>query len=71
MSYQTTKLLLTGNITDQTREVLVFLSHEANNLWNMAVYQVRQSHFSSCKIRGLEGFLIKMTYFVANSQIKR
>jgi len=51
MSYQTTKLLLTGNITDQTRDVLVFLCHEANRLWNTAVYQVRQAHFSTCGIR--------------------
>ena len=51
MSYQTTKLLLTGNITDQTRDVLLFLCHEANNLWNTVVYQTRQAHFSSCGIR--------------------
>ena len=51
MSYQTTKLLLTGNITDQTRDILVFLCHEANRLWNTAVYQVRQAHFSTCGIR--------------------
>lgn len=51
MSYQTTKILLTGNITDQTRDVLVFLCHEANNLWNTAVYQLRQAHFSSCGVR--------------------
>ena len=51
MSYQTTKFLLTGNITDQTRDVLVFLCHEANRLWNTAVYQVRQAHFSTCGIR--------------------
>ncbi|WP_198007621.1 hypothetical protein [Dactylococcopsis salina] len=51
MSYRTTKILLTGNITDQTRDVLVFLCHEANNLWNTAVYQIRQAHFSSCGIR--------------------
>ncbi|WP_235620744.1 hypothetical protein [Halothece sp. PCC 7418] len=51
MSYRTTKILLTGNITDQTRDVLVFLCHEANNLWNTVVYQIRQSHFATCGVR--------------------
>ena len=52
MSYQTTKLNITKNISDQTRDVLVFLCHEANNLWNTAVYQIRQNHFEVRPERG-------------------
>jgi IS605 OrfB family transposase len=51
MSYQTTKLNITENTSDQTRDVLRFLCHESNNLWNTAVYKIRQAHFSSCGIR--------------------
>jgi len=51
MLYQTTKLLLTDQITDQTRDVLVFLCHEANNLWNTSVYQIRQAHLATCGFR--------------------
>jgi hypothetical protein len=51
MSYWTTKILLAGNITDQTGDVLVFLCHEANNLWNTTVYQIRKAHLATCGIR--------------------
>ena len=51
MLYQTTKLNITENISDQTRDVLGFLCHKANNLWNTAVYQIRQKHFATCGVR--------------------
>ena len=46
--YRTQKVLLTGKISDELRDYFVWLCHQSNNLYNSALYQIRQAHFKSC-----------------------
>ena len=48
MDYRTQKILLTGKISDELRDYFVWLCHQSNNLYNSALYQIRQAHFNSC-----------------------
>ena len=48
MEYRTQKILLSGKISDELRDYFVWLCHQSNNLYNSALYQVRQAHFESC-----------------------
>ena len=48
MNYRTQKILLTGKISDELRDYFVWLCHQSNNLYNSALYQIRQTHFESC-----------------------
>ncbi len=48
MDYRTQKILLTGKISDELRDYFVWLCHQSNNLYNSALYQIRQTHFESC-----------------------
>ncbi|MGL6340498.1 MAG: RNA-guided endonuclease InsQ/TnpB family protein [Waterburya sp.] len=48
MDYKTQKILLTGKINDELRDYFVWLCHQSNNLYNSALYQIRQTHFESC-----------------------
>ncbi len=48
MEYRTQKILLTGQISDQLRDYFVWLCHQSNNLYNSALYQIRQTHFETC-----------------------
>ncbi|MGK7895040.1 MAG: RNA-guided endonuclease InsQ/TnpB family protein, partial [Xenococcus sp. (in: cyanobacteria)] len=41
----TQKILLSGNIEDEVEDYLVWLVHQSNNLYNSALYAVRQAHF--------------------------
>lgn len=45
MNYRTQKILLTGKISDELRDYFVWLCHQSNNLYNSALYQIRQTHF--------------------------
>ncbi len=51
MNYRTQKILLTGNIDDEAEAYLVWCCHQSNNLYNSALYAVRQNHFESCPSR--------------------
>ena len=48
MEYRTQKILLTEKISDELRDYFVWLCHQSNNLYNSALYQIRQAHFESC-----------------------
>ncbi|MDJ0592223.1 MAG: transposase [Pleurocapsa sp. MO_226.B13] len=48
MKYKTQKILLTEKISDELRDYFVWLCHQSNNLYNSALYQLRQAHFESC-----------------------
>lgn len=50
MEYRTQKILLTGKISDELKDYFVWLCHQSNNLYNSALYQIRQTHFESCPI---------------------
>ena len=51
MNYRTQKILLTGKIDDETEACLLWLAHQANSLYNSALFTVRQAHFDSCESR--------------------
>ncbi|MEL6440996.1 MAG: transposase [Cyanobacteria bacterium J06621_8] len=48
MEYRTQTILLTGKISDELKDYFVWLCHQSNNLYNSALYQIRQTHFESC-----------------------
>lgn len=48
MEYRTQKILLTGKISDELKDYFVWLCHQSNNLYNSALYQIRQAHFENC-----------------------
>ncbi len=48
MEYRTQKILLTGKINDELKDYFVWLCHQSNNLYNSALYRIRQAHFESC-----------------------
>ena len=51
MEYRTQKILLTGNIDDETEAYLVWLAHQSNSLYNSVLFAVRQAHFEQCETR--------------------
>lgn len=51
IQYRTQKILLTGNIDDEVADYLVWLTQQSNNLYNSALYAVRQAHFEQCENR--------------------
>ena len=51
MDYRTQKILLTGKIDDETEACLLWLAHQANSLYNSALFAVRQAHFDVCESR--------------------
>ena len=48
MEYRTQRILLTGKINDELRDYFVWLCHQSNDLYNSALYQIRQAHFETC-----------------------
>ena len=48
MSYQTQKILLTGNIDDESYNYLLWCCEQSNKLYNSTLFLVRQSHFDVC-----------------------
>ncbi|MGK7871826.1 MAG: RNA-guided endonuclease InsQ/TnpB family protein [Xenococcaceae cyanobacterium] len=51
MEYRCQKVLLTGAVGDEVIDLLVYLCHHANNLYNSALFSIRQAHFDSCPTR--------------------
>ena len=51
IEYRTQKILLTGNVDDEVTDYLVWLVQQSNNLYNSALYAVRQAHFEQCENR--------------------
>ena len=51
VNYRTQKILLTGNIDDETEAYLLWCCHQANSLYNSALFAVRQAHFEQCPER--------------------
>ena len=49
MEYRTQKILLTGNIDDETEAYLLWLVGQSNSLYNSVLYAIRQSHFEQCQ----------------------
>ncbi|MDJ0575775.1 MAG: hypothetical protein QNJ65_11485 [Xenococcaceae cyanobacterium MO_234.B1] len=49
IQYRTQKILLSGNIDDEVEDYLVWLVHQSNNLYNSALYAIRQYHFDQCE----------------------
>ena len=48
MEYRTHKTLLTGKISDEVNDLLVFWCEQANSLYNSVLFAIRQSHFGTC-----------------------
>lgn len=61
IQYRTQKILLSGNIEDEEEDYLVWLVHQSNNLYNSALYAVRQAHFDQCE---------SYTFFDENEQYR-
>ena len=51
MKYQTQKILLTGNIDEETEDYLLWCCYQSNSLYNSALFAVRQAHFEICETR--------------------
>ncbi|MGK7875448.1 MAG: hypothetical protein AB4426_19745 [Xenococcaceae cyanobacterium] len=51
MEYRTQKVLLTGAIGDEVADLLLYLYHHANNLYNSALFTIRLAHFENCPTR--------------------
>ena len=51
MNYRTQKILLTNKIDDETEACLLWLAHQANSLYNSALFAIRQFHFDACDSR--------------------
>ena len=51
MLYQTQKILITDKIDDETEACLLWLAHQANSLYNSALFAIRQAHFDTCDNR--------------------
>ena len=51
VNYRTQKILLTGNIDDETEAYLLWCCHQANSLYNSALFAIRQAHFEQCPQR--------------------
>ncbi|AFZ33886.1 transposase, IS605 OrfB family [Stanieria cyanosphaera PCC 7437] len=50
-NYQTQKILLSGNVSDETESYLIWACHLSNNLSNSTLFSVRQAHFARCPRR--------------------
>ncbi len=61
MKYRTQKILLTGNIDDETEAYLLWACAQSNSLYNSALFTVRQAHFEQCDSR---------TFFDFNDQYR-
>ncbi|MBR8828139.1 MAG: IS200/IS605 family accessory protein TnpB-related protein [Gomphosphaeria aponina SAG 52.96 = DSM 107014] len=57
MGYRKQKILITGNVSDEAHNYLLWLCQEANNLYNSTLFYIRQAHFEQCA---------RMTYFDKN-----
>ncbi len=51
MKYQTQKILLTGNIGDETESYLAWLVCQSNSLYNSVLFQIRKAHFAQGETR--------------------
>ena len=51
LQYRTQKILITGKINDEDRAYLRWCCHQANSLYNSALFTVRQNHFDVCETR--------------------
>lgn len=47
--FKTQQIRLTGNITDELHDYLVYLCEQASSLANCVIYQIRQKHFAECE----------------------
>ncbi len=48
MEYRTQKILLTGNIDDESHSYLLWCCEQSNNLYNSTLFKIRQAHFEQC-----------------------
>ena len=46
--YRTQKILLTGKISDEINDYLVWQCYQSNSLYNSTLWEIRQAHFASC-----------------------
>ncbi len=51
MSYHTQKILLTGNIDDESHAYLLESCEQSNRLYNCTLFLIRQAHFETCTLR--------------------
>ncbi len=47
--FKTQQIKLTGNISDELHDYLVYLCEQASSLVNCVIYQIRQKHFETCE----------------------
>ncbi|MGK7885357.1 MAG: RNA-guided endonuclease InsQ/TnpB family protein [Crocosphaera sp.] len=48
MSYQTQKILLTGNVDDEVHAYLLWCCEQSNKLYNSVLFSIRQDYFENC-----------------------
>ncbi len=48
VDYRTQKILPTGRINNETHDYLLWQCQQSNNLFNVTLWTIRQSHFVSC-----------------------
>ncbi len=46
--YRTQKILLTGNIDDESHAYLLWCCEQSNSLYNCTLFHIRQAHFNQC-----------------------
>ena len=51
IEYRTQKILLSGNIDDESYAYLIWCCQQSNNLYNSGLYAIRQAHFEQCESR--------------------
>ncbi len=47
--FKTQQIKLTGNISDELHDYLVYLCEQASSLANCVIYQIKQKHFTQCE----------------------
>ncbi len=47
--FKTQQIKLTGNISDELHDYLVYLCENASSLVNCVIYQIKQKHFEVCE----------------------
>ena len=62
MKYQTQKILLTGNIDDETHAYLLWCCEQSNKLYNSVLFTIRQDYFEKCNYK---------TWFDKNDNYRR
>ncbi|MGK7871837.1 MAG: hypothetical protein AB4426_00460 [Xenococcaceae cyanobacterium] len=81
MEYRCQKVLLTTAISDEVVDLLLYLCHHSNNLYNEALFSIRQAHFESCPtrdywdkndmfLRGFKTQKVKANYFELCKEFK-